>query len=100
MPSGLAQNIGDLVASGWRERTVKEELRDNLIARLRADQPLVSGIIGYDDTVLPGVERAILAGHDLIILGERGQAKTRLIRQLVELLDESVPIIAGCEVND
>ena len=100
MPSALAQTIGELVASGWRERTVKEEMRDNLIARLRADEPLVSGIIGYDDTVLPGVERAILAGHDLIILGERGQAKTRLIRQLVELLDEHVPMIAGCEVND
>ena len=100
MPSASAQTLKDLLASGWRERTVKEELRDNLIARLRDDKPLVTGIIGYDDTVLPGLERAILAGHDVIILGERGQAKTRLIRQLVDLLDEQTPIVAGCEVND
>ncbi len=100
MSSALAHNAGELRASGWRERTVKEELRENLIERLRTDRPLVTGIIGYDDTVLPGLERAILAGHDLIILGERGQAKTRLIRQLVELLDERTPIVAGCEVND
>jgi len=98
--SAPAQTLGELVASGWRDRSVKDELRENLIARLRADEPLVTGIVGYDDTVLPGLERAILAGHDVIILGERGQAKTRLIRQLVELLDELIPIVAGCEVND
>ncbi|MGH2793962.1 MAG: magnesium chelatase, partial [Actinomycetota bacterium] len=100
MPSAPAQTLGELVASGWRDRTVKEELRDNLITRLRAGEPFVSGIIGYDETVLPGLERAILAGHDVIILGERGQAKTRLIRQLVDLLDEQVPVVAGCEIND
>jgi magnesium chelatase subunit I len=98
--SSLASTLGELVASGWRERTVKDELRDNLIARLRNDEPFVSGIIGYDETVLPGLERAILAGHDVIVLGERGQAKTRLIRQLVDLLDEQIPVVAGCEIND
>jgi magnesium chelatase subunit I len=100
VPSAPAQTLGELVASGWSDRSVKDELRENLIARLRADEPLVTGIVGYDDTVLPGLERALLAGHDVIILGERGQAKTRLIRQLVELLDELIPIVAGCEVND
>ena len=100
MPSVPARTLGELVASGWHERTVKDELRDNLITRLRDGGALVSGIIGYDDTVLPGLERAILAGHDVIVLGERGQAKTRLIRQLVELLDETMPVIEGCEIND
>jgi len=93
-------SIAELRASGWRDRTVKEEIRDNLIERLRRDEPLFDGIIGYDDTVLPGLERAILAGHDVIILGERGQAKTRMIRSLVGLLDPETPIIAGCEIND
>jgi magnesium chelatase subunit I len=100
VPSAPAVTLGELVASGWHDRTVKDELRDNLIARLRDGGRLVSGIIGYDDTVLPGLERAILAGHDVIVLGERGQAKTRLIRQLTGLLDETLPVIAGCEIND
>ena len=71
-----------------------------MIAKLRADEPIFDGIVGYEDTVLPGLERAILAGHDVIILGERGQAKTRMIRSLVNLLDEQMPIVAGCEIND
>jgi magnesium chelatase subunit I len=101
MPSASrASTLGELRASGWRERTVKEEMRDNLIARLRAGEPLFNGIVGYDETVLPGLERAILAGHDVIILGERGQAKTRMIRSLVTLLDDEIPIVAGCEIND
>ena len=99
-PPSNASTLGELRASGWRDRTVKEELRDNLIARMRSDSPLFIGIVGYDDTVLPGLERAILAGHDVIILGERGQAKTRLIRSLVALLDDELPIVDGCEVND
>ena len=98
--SSNASTIGELRASGWRNRGVKEEIRDNLIARLRSDEPIFTGIVGYEDSVIPGVERAILAGHDVIILGERGQAKTRLIRQLVDLLDETLPIIEGCEIND
>ncbi|MGZ4145728.1 MAG: sigma 54-interacting transcriptional regulator [Actinomycetota bacterium] len=95
-PSTLAE----LVASGWRDRSVKDELRENFVARVRAGEPLFSGIVGYEETVIPALERAILAGHDIIFLGERGQAKTRLIRTLVSLLDEEIPVIAGCEVND
>jgi magnesium chelatase subunit I len=95
-----ATTLGELRASGWRERTVKEEIRDNLIAKLRHDETIFDGIVGYDETVLPGLERALLAGHDVIILGERGQAKTRIIRSLVSLLDDEMPIVEGCEIND
>jgi magnesium chelatase subunit I len=94
------RTLGELRASGFVDRSVKEELRDNLLARLRAGEPIFSGIVGFDESVLPVVERGILAGHDLILLGERGQAKTRLIRALVELLDEEAPVIEGTEVND
>lgn len=79
---------------------VKDELRRNTAARVRAGEPLVSGVTGYDDTVLPQLENALLAGHDVVFLGERGQAKTRVIRSLVDLLDEWMPIIAGSEIND
>jgi magnesium chelatase subunit I len=79
---------------------VKEELRENLVARMRDGDTLFPGIVGYEDTVVPAMERAILAGHDIILLGERGQAKTRLIRRLVELLDEQTPVVEGCEIND
>jgi magnesium chelatase subunit I len=92
--------LSQLRASGWRDRSVKEELRDNYVARIRRGEELFHGIIGYEETVLPGLERAILAGHDIILLGERGQAKTRLIRSLVSLLDDETPAVAGCEVND
>jgi magnesium chelatase subunit I len=95
VPSTLAE----LRAAGHVDRTVKEEIRANLVARLRAGDTLTTGIIGYDDTVLPELERALLAGQDLILLGERGQAKTRLVRRLVDLLDTTVPIVAGCEIN-
>ena len=81
-------------------RTVKAEIRANLTARLRAGTPRFPGIVGFDDTVLPALERALLAGHDLVLLGERGQGKTRLIRTLVELLDEWTPVVDGCEIND
>jgi len=92
--------LGALRASGYPDRTVKEELRSNLLSRLELGQELFPGILGFDDSVIPGLERGILAGHDLILLGERGQAKTRLVRAIVNLLDASVPMIAGCEVND
>ena len=92
--------IGELRATGYPDRSVKEELRANLLAKLGGGEPLFPAIVGFDDSVLPGLERGILAGHDLIMLGERGQAKTRLIRRIVDLLDEEVPAIAGCEVND
>jgi magnesium chelatase subunit I len=94
------QTIGALRESGWESRPVKDEVRANAMARMAAGQPVVTGLLGYDDTVLPQLENALLAGHDVIFLGERGQAKTRIIRSLVELLDEWTPIIAGSEIND
>ncbi len=92
--------LGRLKASGYPDRTVKQELRANLLTRLRSKQRIFPDIVGYEDSVIPSLERAVLAGHDLIMLGERGQAKSRLMRYLVELLDESIPIIEGSEVND
>ncbi|HEY7735560.1 MAG TPA: sigma 54-interacting transcriptional regulator [Candidatus Limnocylindrales bacterium] len=99
-PVDLPQTLGELRASGWRSRTVKEELRSNLIRRLAGEGPIFPGIVGYDETVIPAVENAILAGQDLVFLGERGQAKTRLARLLVGLLDEWLPIVRGGELND
>jgi magnesium chelatase subunit I len=92
--------LGELRASGHVHRSVKTEIRQNLIARLSAGEPTLPGIVGFDETVLPEVERALLAGHDLVLLGERGQGKTRLIRTLLGLLDEWTPVVAGCEIND
>jgi magnesium chelatase subunit I len=99
-PAGLPTTLGTLRASGHRYRTVKRELRDNLLARLRSGRPRFPGIVGYEDTVLPEIERAILAGHDMVLLGERGQGKTRVMRALVDLLDEWTPVIAGSELNE
>ena len=92
--------LGELRAAGYRTRSVREELRENLLERLRRGEPLFPGMIGYDESVVPAVEHAILAGHDMIFLGERGQGKSRMIRMLVDLLDEQVPILAGSEVHD
>src|SRR5215469_7601586 len=92
--------VGELRASGHAYRTVKEEIRQNLLARMRAGDNRFPGIIGFDQTVLPHLERALLAGHDVILLGERGQGKTRLIRTITGLLDEWSPVVAGCEIND
>src|SRR6266536_2440039 len=96
----LPRTVGELRARGHRYRTVKQELRENLLARMRAGEPRFPGIVGYEDTVVPELERALLAGHDMVLLGERGQGKTRVIRTLLGLLDEWTPIIAGCEIND
>ncbi len=96
----LARTLGELKSSGWVDRPIREELRENLEARLASGQPLMSAVLGYEDTVLPQMETALLAGHDMILLGERGQAKTRMIRSLVELLDEWMPAIAGSDVRD
>jgi magnesium chelatase subunit I len=92
--------IGQLRASGWVSMPVKEELRRNAVARIQAGEALFPVVLGYEDTVLPQLENAILAGHDVIFLGERGQAKTRMIRALTDLLDEWMPIVAGSEIND
>ena len=99
-PGDLPRTLGALRASGHVAKTVKAELRDNLLTRMRAGEERFPGIIGFDATVLPQVERAILAGHDIVLLGERGQGKTRLIRTIVQLLDEWTPIVEGCEIND
>src|SRR6188768_1098029 len=95
-----ATTIGQLRASGWRSRPVKDEIRANAVERIRKGEPLFAGVLGYDQTVMPQLENALLAGHDVIFLGERGQAKTRMIRSLTGLLDEWMPIVAGSEIND
>jgi magnesium chelatase subunit I len=92
--------LGELRAGGYRPRSVKEEMRANLVDRLRRGESLLPGIIGYDETVLPQVENAILAGQDIILLGERGQAKSRIARSLIGLLDEWMPVVAGAELHD
>ncbi|MGY1745713.1 magnesium chelatase [Blastococcus sp. SYSU D00695] len=92
--------LGELRASGATFRPVKAEIRANLLARLAAGEPSLPGIVGFEDTVVPEVERALIAGHDLVLLGERGQGKTRLIRTLVGLLDEWTPVLAGSELNE
>ena len=95
-----AKTLGALKQSGYQVLTVKQELRKNLIRKIKKGQELFPGIIGYGQTVIPQVENAIISGHDLIFLGERGQAKSRLIRALVQLLDEYIPIVKGSEIND
>jgi magnesium chelatase subunit I len=94
------ETLGALRRSGWRSRPLRQELREHLLERLAGGRPLFAGILGYDDSVVPAVENALLCGHDLIFLGERGQAKTRMIRQLTGLLDEWMPVVAGSEIHD
>ncbi|HET6452709.1 MAG TPA: magnesium chelatase [Spirochaetia bacterium] len=96
----LAKTLGELKASGYRQRTIKDEMRENVIRMLRAREELFPGIIGYESTVVPGLVNAILSKHDFILLGLRGQAKTRILRGLVRFLDEQVPVIAGTDTND
>src|SRR4051812_6455979 len=98
--SSRPATLGQLRDSGWESVPVKEEVRRNAAAKIAEGTPLVAGVLGYEDTVLPQLENALLAGHDIIFLGERGQAKTRIIRSLTNLLDEWLPIIAGSEIND
>ncbi|HKS28327.1 MAG TPA: hypothetical protein VJS44_10930 [Pyrinomonadaceae bacterium] len=96
----LAKTLGELKESGYQITSVKDEMRRNLVRKLRAGERLFPGIVGYDETVVPQIVNAILARHNIILLGLRGQAKSRIIRQLTDLLDESIPIIAGSEIND
>src|SRR6478609_5330786 len=98
--SNRAATLGQLKASGWASVPVKEELRRNAAVKIAAGEPLFEAVLGYEDTVMPQLENALLAGHDVIFLGERGQAKTRMIRSLTGLLDEWMPIVAGSEIND
>jgi len=97
---GSPRTLGELRAAGDRVLPVREEMRKNLLARLGRGERILPGIIGYDDTVIPEIENAILAGHHMVFLGERGQAKSRVIRGLTSLLDPLVPVIAGCPIND
>src|SRR6516162_8678368 len=104
--SGLPDNLGSLRSHnkyGDRalpQRSVKDELRENLICKLERKESLIPGIVGYEDTVVPQIVNAVLSRHNFILLGLRGQAKTKLIRLLATLLDEKVPYIAGCEIRD
>src|SRR5690242_17756682 len=100
-----AKTLGELKQSDWADparwgRSVKDELRANLLARLGAKQPVFPGIVGYEETVVPQVVNAVLARHNFILLGLRGQAKSRILRGLAGLLDEAIPALAGSEVND
>ncbi|MEO6457116.1 MAG: sigma 54-interacting transcriptional regulator [Chloroflexia bacterium] len=99
-PSPKPRTLGELRQSEYQALPVKEEMRKNLIRKLRDNQPMFPGIVGYDDTVIPQIENAILSGQDIIFLGERGQGKTRMARSLIYLLDEEIPVIKGSEVND
>ncbi|HAO48034.1 MAG TPA: magnesium chelatase, partial [Runella sp.] len=101
-PKQLLQlhTLGELKAAGYQPKSIKQELRDNLIEKLRAKESVFPGIWGYEDTVIPDVERAILSMHHINLLGLRGQAKTRIARLMVNLLDESIPVVAGSELND
>src|SRR6187431_2300686 len=104
MASARPSTLGELRAAvdGGRvmRRPVRDEVRENLIARLRAGQPLFPGIIGYDDTVVPQIVNAVLSRHNFILLGLRGQAKSRILRALTGLLDDGIPVVPGCEIHD
>src|SRR5437870_2024382 len=95
-----ARTLGELRESGYQPKSVREEMRANLIRLIRKGESLFPGVLGYDTTVIPAIENAILSGQDIIFLGERGQAKTRLARSMVNLLDEWLPMVEGSEIND
>src|SRR2546430_10524017 len=94
------ETLGDLRRSGYRTRPVKQEIRDNLVCRLKAGGTLFPGIIGYDETVIPQLVNAVLSRHNFILLGLRGQAKSRILRGMAGLLDERIPVMPGCEIHD
>jgi magnesium chelatase subunit I len=94
------KTLGELKACGYQPKSIKEELRQNLICKLQKKEPTFAGIIGYEDSVIPDVERALLSKHNILFLGLRGQAKTRMARQMIELLDEYIPVISGSDIND
>src|SRR3954464_2156993 len=94
------RTLGELRASGYRMESVKDEMRRNLIAKIKAGEDLFADIVGYEETVVPQVHNAILSRHDILFLGLRGQAKTRMLRQLVRLLDDAIPVVAGSEIHD
>lgn len=100
MSENRPQTLGELRESGYRPLPIREEMRKNLIEKLRKDEPIFTDVVGYEKTVIPQIENAILSGQDIIFLGERGQAKTRMARSLINLLDEAIPVVAGSEIND
>lgn len=100
MKKGEIKTLGSLKASGYKVRSLHEELQTNLIAKLNAGEPTFEGIHGYENSVIPEVERAILSGHNINLLGLRGQAKTKIARQMLNLLDEWIPVVEGSEIND
>ena len=100
IPPPAIRRLGDLGAGGYAHRTLRDELRSNLQRCMSQGKPLFDGIVGYQDSVIPALENALLCGHDIIFLGERGQAKTRMIRSIIGLLDEWVPEVAGSEIHD
>jgi magnesium chelatase subunit I len=95
-----ASTLGELKESGWKSVSVKDEIRQNLIKKIRSKEKLFPGILGYDKTVLPQIQHALLSKHDMILLGLRGQAKTRILRMLVQFMDEYIPVVKGSEIND
>src|SRR3954466_9109886 len=94
------KTLGELKKSGYRPKSIKEEVRLNLIGKLQNRETTFPGILGYEDSVIPDTERALLSRHNILFLGLRGQAKTRMARQMTDLMDEYIPVIAGSEVND
>src|SRR3954447_23685108 len=100
MGTDRPRTLGELRASGHRLESVKDEMRRNLVRMLRAGEPLFPDILGYEETVVPQIQNAILSRHDMLFLGLRGQAKTRMLRQLVHLLVDAMPIVAGSDVHD
>src|SRR6478752_2496464 len=94
------KTLGELKRSGYKPLSVKDEIRKNLIEKIRCKQNTFPGIIGYEESVIPDTERALLSRHNILFLGLRGQAKTRMARQMTDLLDEYIPVVAGSEVND
>jgi magnesium chelatase subunit I len=96
----LCKTLGELKKEGYESKSIKDELRDNLIEKIKKKEDVFKGIIGFEDTVIPELERAILSRHNINLLGLRGQAKTRIARQLTDLLDEYIPIVEGSELND
>ena len=100
MDSKKIKTLGELKKSGYVSKSIKQEIRDNLIAKIKAKENPFPGILGYEDSVVPDTERALLSQHNILFLGLRGQAKTRMARQMTELLDEYIPIVAGSEIND
>ena len=99
-PADMPGTLGELKASGWSPQRVAMEMQRNAAAKIAAGLPIIDGVIGFEESVIPQLENAIIAGHDIIFLGERGQAKTRIMRSLTALLDEWIPIVAGSEIND